>query len=87
MCSSITVDSKSIKAGVIYVSMIGENIEFDKLENPICLMLDRHFEKLNRFTRVVVGESAKINWIRVMFGHFQSENDEILRRRIDVTVG
>ena len=86
MCSTISVNSKSVQARVIDVSMVGKNVEFDKLENPISLMFDGHFEKLNRFTHVVVGESAKIDRIRIMFGRFQSENDEILWRRIDVTV-
>ncbi len=70
MCSPITVNSKSVKARIIDVSVIGDNVEFDKLENPISLMLNGHFKKLNRITSIVVSESAKIDRIRILFRRF-----------------
>ncbi len=67
MCSPITVNSKSVKARIIDVSVIGDNVEFNKLKNPVSLKLNGHFKKLNWITSVIVSESTKIDRIRILF--------------------
>ena len=60
--------------------MVGNNVQFDKLES---LVSHSRVEHLDRLSVVIVGESAEKDRIGIVIRRLQTENEKVFRRRVD----
>lgn len=77
---TITMNTESVEASVIDVAMVGNNVQFDKLES---LVSHSRVEHLDRLSVVIVGESAEKDRIGIVIRRLQTENEKVFRRRVD----